>query len=311
MPLVSVVIPSLNMAEFIATAIDSVLAQDYPNVEIIVVDGKSDDGTSKILNRYHDRIATIIDADHGQSEAINKGFAVARGQIFAWLNADDHYLPGAISTAVAVLESEPDIGLVYGDAIATDVRGREFGRRMNVGPGTHRDLVFTRCFIVQPASFWTREVWQDAGPLRVDYRYALDYDFFMKALAITTAKYVPTPMARERLHGGAKTFNGRMERIAEIRDASITNGGVDLPIAFRPEGAAALLFETFGQLRSGHISAARDSAEQIWRWGRPRWRFALFAIAGVKDGDSLSLLRLYSNRLHGKISRNDDVSQVA
>lgn len=299
------------MAEFIATAIDSILAQDYPHIEIIVVDGNSNDGTHEILNRYHDRIITISDTDHGQSEAINKGFAVARGQILAWLNADDHYLPKAVSTAVEALQQEPDVGLVYGDAIATDVRGREFGRRMNVGPGTHRDLVYSRCFIVQPASFWTREVWQEAGPLRVDYRYALDYDFFMKALAITEAQYIPTPMARERLHGGAKTFNGRMERIREIRDASITNGGVDLPIAFRPEGAAAVLFELIDELRSGDTTAARKSATQMWRWGRPRWRFVLFALAGLKDGESLSMLRLYSNRLHGKLTRTGEKVQAA
>ena len=299
------------MAEFIATAIDSILAQDYPHIEIIVVDGNSNDGTHEILNRYHDRIITISDTDHGQSEAINKGFAVARGQILAWLNADDHYLPKAVSTAVEALQQEPDVGLVYGDAIATDVRGREFGRRMNVGPGTHRDLVYSRCFIVQPASFWTREVWQEAGPLRVDYRYALDYDFFMKALAITEAQYIPTPMARERLHGGAKTFNGRMERIREIRDASITNGGVDLPIAFRPEGAAAVLFELIDELRSGDTTAARKSATQMWRWGRPRWRFVLFALAGLKDGESLSMLRLYSNRLHGKLTRTGEKVRAA
>ena len=299
------------MAEFIATAIDSILAQDYPHIEIIVVDGNSNDGTHEILNRYHDRIITISDTDHGQSEAINKGFAVARGQILAWLNADDHYLPKAVSTAVEALQQDPDVGLVYGDAIATDVRGREFGRRMNVGPGTHRDLVYSRCFIVQPASFWTREVWQEAGPLRVDYRYALDYDFFMKALAITEAQYIPTPMARERLHGGAKTFNGRMERIREIRDASITNGGVDLPIAFRPEGAAAVLFELIDELRSGDTTAARKSATQMWRWGRPRWRFVLFALAGLKDGESLSMLRLYSNRLHGKLTRTGEKVQAA
>lgn len=310
-PLVSVVIPSLNMAEFISTAIDSVLAQDYQRVEIIVVDANSTDDTAQILDRYHDRIMAIIDLDHGQSEAINKGFSVARGDILCWLNADDHYLPGAISTAVNALQADPDIGLVYGDAIATDLSGREFGRRMNVGPGTHRDLVYSKCFIVQPASFWTREVWQRAGPLRVDLNYALDYDFFMKALAETTAQYIPVPMARERLHAGAKTYNGRMERIREIRDASISNGGVDLPLAFRPEGAAALLFELIAQIRKGDLSEATTSLQQIWRWSRPRWRFLGFVFAGINNGKPLSKLRLHTNRLHGQLSLGKANRQAA
>src|SRR6266545_6693676 len=102
-PLVSIITPSLNQAAFIAAAIESVLMQDYPSIEYIVVDGGSSDGTLEILKRYGDRVRWISEPDAGQSDAIDKGVRLTHGEILAWLNADDLYLPRAVSAAVAAL----------------------------------------------------------------------------------------------------------------------------------------------------------------------------------------------------------------
>ena len=119
-PLVSIVTPSFNQARFIRETIESVLAQDYPRIEYIVVDGGSTDGTIDILRGYDGRLIWSAERDRGQADAINKGFRRARGEILAWLNSDDTYLPGAVSAAVSHLVQHRDCAMVYGDGFLID-----------------------------------------------------------------------------------------------------------------------------------------------------------------------------------------------
>ncbi len=108
LPRVSIITPSYNQARFIEQTIQSVLSQDYPNLEYLIVDGGSSDGSLEIIRRYSSQLAWwVSEPDHGQTDAINKGFAHAHGEIFAWLNSDDTYLPGAVTHAVAALQAHP------------------------------------------------------------------------------------------------------------------------------------------------------------------------------------------------------------
>jgi glycosyltransferase involved in cell wall biosynthesis len=115
-PLVSIITPSYQQAAFLEQTMKSVLEQDYPNIEYLVADGGSVDGSVEIIQRYADRLAWwVSEKDHGQGEAINKGFTRAKGKYIAWVNSDDFYMPGAIRSAVAELEAHPDVGMVFGD----------------------------------------------------------------------------------------------------------------------------------------------------------------------------------------------------
>src|SRR4030067_490458 len=128
-PLVSIVRRPYERGYCLVETIRSVLEQDYPHLEYIIVDGGSSDGSREIIRRYSDRLAGwISEPDQGQTDAINKGFARAKGEILAWLNSDDTYLPGAVSEAVAFLGSHPEVWMVYGGANLIDETRKGLGR---------------------------------------------------------------------------------------------------------------------------------------------------------------------------------------
>ena len=118
-PLVSIITPSYNQVRYLEDTIQSVLQQDYPNIEYIIVDGGSTDGSLEVIERYKDKLAWwVSEPDQGQADAINKGFRKATGEIIAWLNSDDLYLPGTISSAVEVFQNNPKAGVIYGNALS-------------------------------------------------------------------------------------------------------------------------------------------------------------------------------------------------
>jgi glycosyltransferase involved in cell wall biosynthesis len=202
-PKVTIVTPSYQQAAYLEQTICSVLDQDYPHIEYMVIDGGSNDGSLEIIQRYAARLAYwVSERDSGQAEAINKGFRRAAGDIVAWVNSDDYYLPGAVSRAVAVLEAEPELGLVYADVLAVDGAGRPVNR-MRYGDWGLAGLMSFR-MIGQPSVFMRRPVLEEAGLLREDMGYLLDHDLWLRIAARAPVKYVPEMWSAARYHAAAK-----------------------------------------------------------------------------------------------------------
>lgn len=207
LPLVSIVTPSFNQAKFLEETIRSVLEQDYPNIEYILIDGGSTDGSVEIIQKYAHRLAYwVSEKDRGQTDALNKGFAAATGSIFAWLNSDDTYQPGAIRSAVDFLTSHPRVGLVYGDLNFINERGEIVGKF----PAAQTNLVRLRrgyVHIPQPAAFFRADLWKKVGPLDPSFYFAMDYDLWVRLAGVSDLQYLPGQVwANFRLHGSGKTI---------------------------------------------------------------------------------------------------------
>lgn len=206
-PLVSIVTPSFNQAPFLRRTIESVLSQAYPQIEYILVDGGSTDGSLEIIQDYADRLAHWESIpDKGQTDAINKGFALANGKYLAWLNSDDIYQPGAIEEAVTYLENHPHVGMVYGDCTFIDAHDREIGRF----PSAQTDYSSLRrgyVHIPQQSAFFRADLWQKVGPLDPSFYFAMDYDLWVRLAREASLVYLPGQVwASFRLHGDAKTI---------------------------------------------------------------------------------------------------------
>jgi len=203
-PLVSVITPSFNCAAYIEETIQSVLAQDYEPLEHIIIDGGSPDGTVEILKRHSGHVEWISEPDNGQSEALNKGFRMAQGEIIGWLNADDVYLPGAVKRAATFLDQHPEVAAVYSDGHIIDAEGRPLnrwqGREFSL-----KALALGDCFICQPTIFMRREALEKVGWLDEDLHYTMDYDLWLRLGLRFRLGYMQEPAARFRLHPASKT----------------------------------------------------------------------------------------------------------
>ena len=204
-PLVSIITPSFNQASFIEETIRSVLDQEYSDLEYIIVDGGSTDGSVEIIQRYADRLSWwVSEPDQGQTDALNKGFAHARGEILAWLNSDDTYLPGAIQGAVDFLQDHPDVGMVYGDANLIDEQSNVIGKF----PARQTDYNKLRrgfVHIPQQAAFFRASLWQKVGPLDPSFYFAMDYDLWVRLARLAQLVHHPSLWASFSLHGSGKS----------------------------------------------------------------------------------------------------------
>jgi glycosyltransferase involved in cell wall biosynthesis len=204
-PLVSIVTPSYNQARFLDETIRSVLAQDYRRIEYIIVDGGSTDGSQEIIRRYAERLAWwVSEPDKGQTDAINKGFSRAKGQVLAWLNSDDTYLPKAVSEAVAYLRTHPEAGMVYGDANLIDESGEVIGK-FPARQTDYRRLRRGYVHIPQQAAFFRADLWRKVGPLDPTFYFAMDYDLWVRLARLAPLHYFPRPWANFRLHQAGKS----------------------------------------------------------------------------------------------------------
>jgi glycosyltransferase involved in cell wall biosynthesis len=203
--LISIVTPSFNQAEFIEETILSVITQDYARREYLIFDGGSTDGTVDIIRRHADKVDYwVSEQDRGQSHAINKGFALASGDVLTWLNSDDVYLPGALSAVAECFQRQPEVDLVYGNFIYTDIHGRVL-RRRKVSPRISYDQLVFHDYLGQPAVFFRRSLLEQIGAVNESLNYSMDWELFLRMWKVAKPLHLARELATFRLNHLAKT----------------------------------------------------------------------------------------------------------
>jgi glycosyltransferase involved in cell wall biosynthesis len=206
---VGIVTPSFNQAGFLARTLDSVLAQrgDF-ELDYLVVDGASTDGSVDILRRRGPALRWLSEADRGQSEAVNKGLRLVRGDVLAWVNSDDAYEPGAVSAAVEAIRA--GARWCFGQCRIVDEDDREIRRGISryknrLASGYSLGRLYAGNFIAQPAVFFRRDLLEEVGPLDESLHLAMDYDLWLRFAEVAEPRFLPRDLARFRWHGRSKT----------------------------------------------------------------------------------------------------------
>ncbi len=262
-PTISVVIPSFNQGQFIEQTIQSVLEQDYPALELIVVDGGSTDRSIEVIQRYADRLAWwVSEPDSGQAEAINKGMQHTSGEIMAWLNSDDMLMPGSLHRVAQHFSESPKTDVVYGHRIMVDQEGLDIGRW--VLP-RHDDFVLSYAdYIPQETLFWRRTAWEKSGgKVNENYQFALDWELIVRFLK-AGAKFhrLPKFLGRFRIHSQQKTS-------ARIEDTGF-NEMEQIRAEFLDQYTGKYRKKTVEHLRLLNLALYMLKAkitEISWRWG--------------------------------------------
>lgn len=203
-PRVSIITPSFNQARFIEETILSVVNQEYPNLEYIVIDGGSTDGSVDIIRRHQKHLAYwVSERDNGAADAIRKGFEMATGDIFAYLNSDDPYLPNTLSTIAREMDDSADV--VYGDTFWIDSSGEVIGQRRQT-PFDTMGYLYGGYDLQQPSTFWRRQTYLGSGGIDPGYHFAFDADLFMRfAASGARFKHVKQFLSSYRIHEESKS----------------------------------------------------------------------------------------------------------
>jgi glycosyltransferase involved in cell wall biosynthesis len=252
---ISIVTPSFNTGRYLGKAIASVLQQDWPHINYLVMDGGSTDSTADVLRSFGEKLRWVSEKDDGQSDAINKGFARTRGEILAWLNADDVYAPGAVRHAMEYFQAHPDVALVYGNADYIDARGNLIAPCAHIEPFNYRRLLYYSDYIVQPAAFFRRSTFEAAGGLDASLNWTMDYDLWLKIARRFKIAYLPQLLAHYRWLDNNKTATGGRARLDEISRVIKTHGA-GIPAYVRLEYVNFFLQQAVQSLRQGHVVAA-------------------------------------------------------
>lgn len=261
-PKISIVTPSYNQMQFLEETIRSVLLQGYPNLEYIIIDGGSTDGSIEIIKKYEPWLSYwVSEKDCGQSHAINKGFQRATGDIVAWINSDDVYLPGAFEYAVRFLQSHPDAGFIHGPVNIIDENSQVIGNYPVVPFSWESQLPVNH--IAQQSVFISGQAFKKAGDLDVSLHYAMDYDLWLRLALHHAIYHTDQVLAQFRIWGANKTsFHPSVfaDEFAKVIDNFLSRQ--DLPgevlqkkqwWSAKAYWVAGLLFEDAGMLEKARL----------------------------------------------------------
>lgn len=225
LPLVSVITPALNSERYIEETIYSVLCQDYPNIEHIIIDGQSSDSTIKIIESFGSRISYWeSSADTGMYHAVNKGLRMAQGDILCYLNSDDCFLPNTVSEAVKVFTETPyKLKMVYGDLDLINSFGRKIRRHYYPKFNQLSFISCDHCLIGQPSAFWTKAAAEEIGLFDESLKMAGDFEFFARISAIKPGAILHSSsvVTRFRIHNDSLSSNHRQLSASEVRQIKI------------------------------------------------------------------------------------------
>jgi glycosyltransferase involved in cell wall biosynthesis len=206
LPLISIITPSYNQGHFLEETIRSVLDQDYPRIEYIIVDGASKDNSVELIQKYANRLAWwVSEKDKGHADALNKGFSHANGEIIAWLNSDDTYASArVVSEAMEFLRANPQVGMVYADANLTDNSSQVIGA-FPARQTSYAAMLRGSVHIPQATTFFRKSLFDQVGPLSLSLFFSFDYDLWVKLAKVSEIVYLPRLWANFRLHDSGKS----------------------------------------------------------------------------------------------------------
>ena len=204
-PKISVVTPSYNQAEFLERTILSVLNQNYPNLEYIIIDGGSKDGSVEIIRKYEKYLTYwISEKDNGQADAIRKGFNLSTGEILAWLNSDDTYLPETFLKVTEIFQKNPKADFIFGNIYHVDEKDHRIGELRFI-KFDFPTLIYEGGNLHQTGAFWTREIYDKVGGINPKYRFCMDFDFFCRIAEKGNLVFIKDHLANFRIHKDAKS----------------------------------------------------------------------------------------------------------
>ena len=237
LPLISIVTPSYNQAQFIRATIDSVLSQEYPRLEYFVMDGGSTDGTVEILKSYGKRIKWVSENDAGQTDAINKGLRMAKGEVLAYLNSDDIYLPGTLNR-VGEYYQQTKSDWITGACLTIDVAGNpskgnwliSLYKRFLMALYSPLTLRIADSMLPQPSTFWSRKAWNKVGEFNSNYHYVMDYDYWLRMAKYYHPHDLKVALSGFRFQKDSKSQTGRVKLMAEGLVALRESGATPLEL---------------------------------------------------------------------------------
>jgi hypothetical protein len=215
LPPLSIIIPTYQQGDYIERTLQSIVSQNYPELQLIVIDGGSTDQTNEIIERYRRHIAIYIsEKDDGQSDAIRKGFDLATGDIVTWMNSDDTYTENALMTIGHFFAANPSVRFAYGNRDIINENDEVIGRRRQ--PDFHPQIMrYCHMIVPQVSAFWQRSLYQESGGVDASLRFCMDFDLFVKMALIAPPAHLPLVLGNFRIHSDSKTSNLEDVRLAE------------------------------------------------------------------------------------------------